>query len=121
MSNETEKFRLGDCIKNATNDDAELGTIRLNCTNTIWEKKTDNEAEKPRLVRKLKSMSFDLFDDNYQKNVGRIEIKFDEDYKNNQYSIEQVIVGQLVKDSNFRIYGDSIEYLVCEDEVKDEK
>jgi len=108
------------------NDDAELGTIRLNRTNTIWEKKKDNEAEKPRIVRKLKSVSFDLFDDIYQKNVGRIEIKFDEDYKrlfslNNQYSIEQVIVGQLIKDSNFRIYGDSVEYLFCEDEELDER
>lgn len=107
------------------NDDAELCTIRLNRTNTIWEKKMDNEAEKPRLVRKIKSVSFDLFDDIYQKNVGRIEIKFDEDYKrlfelNNQYTIEEVIMGQLIKDSNFSIYGDSVEYLICEDEVKDE-
>jgi hypothetical protein len=106
-------------------DDAELGTIRLNRTNTIGKKKTDNEAEKPRLVRKLKSVSFDLFDDTYQKNVGRIEIKFDEEYKrflglNTTYSLEQVIMGQLVKDSNFRIYGDSVEYLLYEEEVKDE-
>jgi hypothetical protein len=70
--------------------------------------------------RRVKSVSFDLFDDTYQKNVGRIEIKFDEDYKrlfglNNQYSIEQVIVGQLVKNSNFCVHSDSVEYVYADE------
>lgn len=71
--------------------------------------------------RKVKSVSFDLFDNKFHQNVGKVEIKFDENCKRlfgpeNTCSIEQVIMYKLYGDGNFNL--NNVKYIYEDNDLR---